>query len=157
MEPWKGEEQSKQNSSRVLSAPIWNLPEQSKVERALGRCSGRWAQASVLMSDPLPYLSEPPSEACRPSHQWSPMDTLSLEKVFSPTTNRATSRRTHVQETGGCPRQLKGAGKPRSDPTSPIPPGWGHAEECFRAPCSMACFTSTWPTLLKTPELLSSR
>lgn len=29
MEPWKGEEQAKQNSSRVLSAPTWNLPEHS--------------------------------------------------------------------------------------------------------------------------------
>lgn len=71
------------------------------------------------------------------------MNTLSLEMVSSPTTNRATSRRTHVQERGGCPRQLKGAGTPQSDPTSPIPPGRGHAEEGFRAPWSMACFTST--------------
>lgn len=47
------------------------------------------------------------------------MDTLSLEMVFSPTTNRATSRRTHVQERGGCPRQLKGAGDTTVRPHQP--------------------------------------
>lgn len=36
MEPWKGEEQSKQNSSWVLSVPTWNLLEQTKTKRTLG-------------------------------------------------------------------------------------------------------------------------
>lgn len=106
MEPWKEEEWSKQNSSSLF-CPSWNLPEQSEAERALGHfptgcCWRHWAQASVSnVRLPFPYLSKLLSGAYGPSHQWKRMNTLYLAKVFSPTTNKATSIQTHMQERGG--------------------------------------------------------
>lgn len=50
---------------------------------------------------PFPYLSKPLSGGYSPSHRWIQMNSLYLEKVSSPTTNWATSRQTHMQETGG--------------------------------------------------------
>lgn len=119
---------------------------------------------------PFPYLSKPLSGGYSPSHRWIQMNSLYLEKVSSPTTNWATSRQTHMQETGGewPTGQLTQRGTETTvklpPPTSLVPHGGGYAQRVsgFPSPLRMVAlsrwyFTSTWPVLLRTPELLSSR
>lgn len=120
---------------------------------------------------PFPYLSKPLSGGYSPSHRWIQMNFLYLEKVSSPTTNWATSRQTHMQETGGewptgqlTQRGTETTVKLPPPPTSLIPHGGGYAQRVsgFPSPLRMVAlsrwyFTSTWPVLLRTPELLSSR
>lgn len=136
----KRKKQSKQNSSRVSSAPPWNFPEQSKVKRALGH---------VLVG--APHHMRPPRFSFYTLSTSVGTSVRSIQSHTSMTTNdllprkgglthhqQATSGWARTQEGGGdghLASQLKGAQIPWAD-CSPTPSRVGYTEGTgFPNPC----------------------
>ena len=170
MEPWKGEEQSKQNSSWVLSVPTWNLLEQTKTKRTLGHS----LQGTAADKGPRPRspMSGSLFHTCQTPIRRHIVPHINEHPLPGKGTltysNKATSRQTPTREgrwMAKWPAYTK-RHMPRSacPPPHQSHPSWvGDTQTGFRLPLSlwmvllsMQCFTSTSPAWLRTPELLLS-